>query len=190
MSYSIAKGVCKLFYSLIYRIEVVGEENIPENSGVIICPNHKSNHDAILVTVAINRRLTYLGKEEVFRFPPLGWLLKSVGAIPIKRGSGDIGAVRKSIEVLKEGKALTIFPEGTRNKTEKNLLEFKSGACLIGYKAQVPIVPCAIIGNYRPFSKMKLVFGKPMDMTFPEKPDLHVVTDNLKNSVEALLEVK
>lgn len=190
MLYNIAKGLCKFLYSLLYRIEVFGEENIPKDSGVIICPNHKSNHDAILVTVAIKRRLTYLGKEEVFRFAPLGWILKSIGAIPIKRGSGDIGAVRKSIEVLKEGKALTIFPEGTRNKTDEMLLEFKSGACLIGYKAQVPIVPCAIIGNYKPFSKVKLVFGKPINMVFDEKPDLHIVTDNLKNSVKTLMEVR
>lgn len=190
MLYTIAKGACKLFYSLIYKIEVLGEENIPKTGGAIICPNHRSNHDAVLITVSLKRKLSFLGKEELFKFRPLGYLLKSVGVIPIKRGSGDIGAVKKSIEVLKDGKILTVFPEGTRNKTEEKLLEFKSGASLIAYKAEVPIVPCAIVGSYRPFSKIKIIFAKPMDMIFPEKPNLHEITDKLKNTVEDLMEEK
>lgn len=188
MLYTIAKGACKLFYSLIYRIEISGEENIPSVGGAIICPNHRSNHDAVLITAVLKRKLSFLGKEELFKFPPLGYLLKSVGVIPIKRGSGDIGAVKKSIEVLKEGKILTVFPEGTRNKTGRTLLEFKAGAVLIAYRAEVPVIPCAISGGYRPFSKIKIVFGKPMDMDFPEKPDLHKITDDLKNTVEKALE--
>ncbi len=191
MLYSIAKNACKLFYRIIYKIEVLGEENIPSNGGAIICPNHKSNHDAVLITASLKRKLSFLGKEELFKFPPFGFLLKAVGVIPIKRGSGDIGAVKKSIEILKDGKILTVFPEGTRNKTNDiKLLEFKSGASLIAYKAGVPIVPCAIVGSYKPFSKIKIIFGTPIDMNFPEKPDLHQVTDDLKNSVEKLLEGK
>lgn len=188
MLYTFVKNLLKLIYRFIFRIEVEGLENIPESGSAVICPNHISNHDVILVTVALKRRLAYLSKEELFRFRPLGWIIKKLGAIPIKRGSGDIGAVRKAVEVLKEGKMLTIFPEGTRNKSKKGLLEFKSGAALIAYKAQSPIIPCAIIGKYRPFSKMKVVFAKPINTVFDSKPDLHILTQELKNSVSDILE--
>ena len=190
MLYTFIKNLLKCIYSLTYRIEISGHENIPIDGGAVICPNHKSNNDAVIVTIAIKRKLTYLGKEELFSFKPLGWIFKKIGAIPIKRGSGDIGAVRKAVEVLKDGNILIIFPEGTRNKKGYPLLEFKSGASLIAYKAGSPVIPCAIIGNYRPFSKIKISFGKPINTVFDSKPDLHILTEEIKTSVSNMLEEK
>ncbi len=188
MLYTIAKGFCKLLYNIIFRIEAQGLENIPSEGGAVICPNHISNHDAILVTVAIKRRVTYLAKEEIFSFKPLGWLLKKIGAIPIKRGSGDIGAVRKAIEVLADDKIIIIFPEGTRNRTENTLLEFRSGASLIAYKSQRPIIPCTIIGKYRPFSKIKVVFSEPVSTLGKTKADVHMLTSQTENVIRNMLE--
>lgn len=188
MLYSVVKNFCKLLYNIVFRIEIVGEENIPKSCGAVICPNHISNHDAVLVTIAIKRRLAFLGKEEIFRFKPFGAIIKRLGAIPVNRGTGDIGAVRKAIEVLKEDKLIIIFPEGTRNKSDELLLEFKSGASLIAYKAQCPIIPCAIIGKYRPFSKLRIVFGESIDTSGKTKNDVHSLTDEIKTSVRSMLE--
>ncbi len=188
MLYTFLKNICKAFYYLTFRIEVEGQENIPLSGGAVICPNHKSNHDAVLITAVIKRRLTYLGKEELFKFKPLGFIFKKVGAIPIKRGTGDIGAVRKAIEVLKDDKLIIIFPEGTRNKSGDLLLDFHSGASLIAYKAQCPIIPCAIVGKFRPFSKIRVVFAKPLATLDATKNDVHNLTDLTKDSVRKMLE--
>lgn len=188
MLYSVVKNFCKLLYNTLFRIEIEGEENIPSSGAAIICPNHISNHDAVLVTITIKRKLAFLGKEELFRFKPFGAVLKKLGAIPVNRGTGDIGAVRKAIEVLKEDKLMIIFPEGTRNKSDALLLEFKSGASLIAYKAQCPIIPCAISGKYRPFSKLRIVFGEPVDTLGKTKNDVHNLTDEIKTSVRSMLE--
>ncbi len=189
MLYKAVKNFCKLIYHIVFRIEIEGEENIPLSSGAVICPNHISNHDAVLVTIAIKRKLAFLGKEELFKFKPFGAILKKLGAIPINRGSGDIGAVRKAIEVLKDDKLIIIFPEGTRNKSDDLLLEFRSGASLIAYKAQCPLIPCAISGSYRPFSKIKIVFGEPIDTFGKTKDDVHNLTDKIKSVVRNMLEV-
>ncbi len=188
MLYTVLKNICKVFYHIAFRITIEGEENIPSSGGAVICPNHISNHDAVLLTAVIRRRLTYLGKEEVFKFKPFGYILKKVGAIPVKRGTGDIGAVRKAIEVLKDSKLMIIFPEGTRNKTDAPLLEFRSGASLIAYKAQCPIVPCAIIGKFKPFSKIKIVFAEPISTLGKTKDDVHSLTEEIKNEVGNMLE--
>ena len=125
-----------------------------------------------------------MGKDSLFWFP-LGYILRKADAFPIKRGSGDIGAIRTAVDVLKKGKMLCIFPEGTRNKTKEPLIEFKTGAAFIAYKADACIVPCAISGNLRPFSKIKVVFGEPFYIEKPEsgKPDINKETEKLKEKV-------
>lgn len=173
---------------MLFRYRFLGTEQIPKEGGIIFCPNHISNHDAITIAISQKRNLSFMGKDSLFRIPVLGFIFKKIGAFPVKRGTGDIGAVRKAIELIQDGKALAMFPEGTRNKTDQLLLEFKTGAALVAKKGNGKIVPVAIIGSYRLFSKITVQFGTPVSPEdFGEKPDLHAMMEEVKNQVAQML---
>lgn len=186
--YQLIRAIVKALYSVPFRFRIVGSENIPKEGGIIFCPNHISNHDAITITISQKRNLSFMGKDSLFKIPLFGLILKKVGAFPVKRGTGDIGAVRKAIEVIEAGKALVMFPEGTRNKTDELLLEFKTGAALVAKKGNGKIVPVAIIGKYKLFSKITVQFGTPVSPEdFGEKPDLHAMMAAVKTQVAQMI---
>jgi len=189
MLYRILRNILAVLYRIIYRFEISGQENIPQDGGVILCCNHRSNNDAIVLAITQKRPITFMAKEEIFKIPLLGFLLRKIAAFPVKRGTGDIGAIRTAVEVLNSGRMLSIFPEGTRNKTKEKLIEFKAGAVLIAYKAHAQIVPCAISGRFIPFSKIKVKFGNPIIIEKTDvKPDLNIETLKLKEKVFELLD--
>lgn len=178
----------KFAYTIPFRFRFVGTENIPPDGGLIFCPNHISAHDAITIAISQKRNLSFMGKDSIFKIPLLGWILKKAGAFPIKRGSGDIGAVRKAIELIQDEKALVMFPEGTRNRSDELLLEFKTGAALVAKKGNGKIIPVAIIGSYKLFSRITVQFGTPVSPEeFGEKPDLHAMMDAVKDQVAQMI---
>jgi 1-acyl-sn-glycerol-3-phosphate acyltransferase len=130
----------------------------------MICANHISNLDPPLVGCAMQRKIHFMAKEELFKIPILAPIIRTLGAFPVKRGGGDHQALKTSIQLLKNGQVLGIFPEGTRSKTGE-LGKAHSGAALIALKANSPVVPVAIIGSYRLFRSIKVIFGKPIDVT-------------------------
>ena len=105
-----------------------------------------------------------MAKEELFSVPVLGKILPQINAFPVKRGMSDREALRKGLEVLKEGKVLGLFPEGTRSKTGE-LGKGLAGAGFFALRSDAHIVPCAIIGPYKAFKRLKVVYGKPIDMS-------------------------
>lgn len=188
MLYQAIRVLLRTFYSILFRFQFIGTENIPMEGGIIFCPNHISNHDAITIAISQKRSLSFMGKDSLFRIPVLGFLFRKIGAFPVKRGAGDIGAVRKAIEIIQGGNALAMFPEGTRNKTDQLLLEFKTGAALVAKKGNGKIVPVAIIGRYRLFSKITVQFGTPVSPeNYGEKPDLHAMMNDVKTQVAQML---
>lgn len=188
MLYHIEHALVRFAYWFIFRLKVTGLENIPKEGGVIFCGNHRSNHDAPLVFIAQNRQLCFMAKDSLFSFKPFGWLLKKLGAFPVKRGAGDIGAVKKAIEIVEADNALVMFPEGTRNKTKELVLEFKNGAALIAKKGNALMIPVAISGNYRWRSTMTVCFGTPVDLSnYGEKPDMKQAMTDLQKSVTEML---
>ncbi len=188
MLYRIVRALIRFAYFFIFRVTVKGRENIPQEGGIIFCGNHRSNHDAPLIFFSQKRNLSFMAKDSLFSFKPFGWFLKKFGVFPVKRGAGDIGAVKKAIEIVETGNALVMFPEGTRNRTEEPVLEFKNGAALIAKKGNALIVPFAISGKYRWLSKKTVTFGTPINLTqYGEKPDLKQVTEDLQNAVVKML---
>lgn len=190
--YNIVKNFLRGLFNLLFRIKVIGKENVPENGGIIVCSNHKSNLDPIILGICFPRQINFMAKVQLFRVPVLGFIIKKLGAFPVKRGEGDIGAIKKSISVVKNSGALAIFPEGKRNK--ENLGEFKQGMALIADKAMAPIVPVAIIGNYRLFSKITVHIGKPINSDvyahINEKASrIDVISKESEAAVKNLLEV-
>ena len=147
----------------IYQFRVIGKENLPTEGGVLLCTNHIHNFDPIVVGITAPRPIHFMAKEELFTVPILGKIMPLINAFPVKRGLSDRGALRKGLGILKEGNVLGLFPEGTRSKTGE-LGEGLAGAGFFALRSNAHIVPCAIIGPYKPFKRLKVVYGKPIDM--------------------------
>ncbi|WP_245926177.1 lysophospholipid acyltransferase family protein [Sulfoacidibacillus thermotolerans] len=153
--------------SLIFRISVQGANHIPEQGALLICSRHISNWDPLLIGISMKRPVSFMAKEELFRFKPLGMLIKSVHGFPIHRGGNDRAAIKTALHILSLGGALVLFPEGTRNRTGKGLNPLQRGAALLASRSQAAILPVAIIGPYRLFGKVRIVFGEPF-VVMPE----------------------
>lgn len=160
--YRIAKFVVYSVFKPLYRIEVIGIENIPKDGAVLLCSNHIDNFDPPMVGITTPRQVRFMAKEELFKIPILGMAIRNLGAFPVKRGFADRDAIRTGLKVLKNGEVLGIFPEGTRSKTGK-LGKGLAGAGFFALRSDSVVIPSAIIGPYKPFRKVKVVYGKPID---------------------------
>ena len=189
MLYRVLRFIVLIFYKLILRIKVVGAENVPKTGGVVLSANHRSNHDPLILAVSQKRSISFMAKESVLKIPVIGFILKHAGIFPVKRGTGDIGAVKKAIEILKAGNMLSLFPEGTRNKTAEVLAPFQMGAAMVASKSGGVIVPVGIIGSYRLFSGITVIYNPPIDpKDYGEKPDNKLITEDLKKAILRSLE--
>lgn len=187
MLYSLVCWVSKIFFSLFYRTSVEGVENVPQDGALIICSNHISLLDMFLFVYPIlPRRIYFMAKEELFRTPLLANILNRLGAYPIKRGRGDLHSAKTTLRLLNEGKAIGIFPEGTRRKKDKKKIRPKYGAILFALESGAPILPIGISGNYKLFSKLRLVYGKPYSLPY-EKGE-KASKEEMQQLVEQLME--
>ncbi|GGF09257.1 1-acyl-sn-glycerol-3-phosphate acyltransferase [Halobacillus andaensis] len=185
--YKLGKALCAIIFYPLYRIKVVGRENIPEKGPVIICSNHISNFDPPIVGITNNRNIYFLAKEELFKNKFIGGILKRVHAFPIKRGMRDRNALRKGLDILKQNHALGLFPEGTRQRNGE-IGKGLAGAGFFALRSEAAIVPCAIIGPYRKFKPLKVAYGKPIDLQpyRDEKAPAQVVTDLIMEEIRQL----
>lgn len=162
MKKEIIKGFLHGLLRIVYRVKITGTENIPQEGGCIIAANHIHALDPAVILLTNKRTVKYMAKEELFKNPILRWLAKIFDIFPVKRNGKDIEAIKTSLRILKRKEILGIFPEGTRHGLEKGK-KVKTGAVLIAMKAGVPIIPAGISGTYRPFCKIELNYGKPID---------------------------
>ncbi|MFD9626794.1 lysophospholipid acyltransferase family protein [Peribacillus muralis] len=159
--YTFAKNVVKGVLMPAYRVKTLGKEHIPKEGGVLICANHIDNLDPPVVGMTSSRDIHFMAKEELFQAPVLKSILPKVNAFPVKRGNSDRESLRKGLKLLKEGKAIGLFPEGTRSKTGE-LGEGLAGAGFFALRSDAVIIPCAIIGPYKLLSPLKVVYGPPI----------------------------
>jgi 1-acyl-sn-glycerol-3-phosphate acyltransferase len=162
--YAFAKLIVSPILKKMYRVEVKGLEHFPEQGGVLLCSNHIDNMDPPILGVTCPRPISFMAKAELFNVPILSGIIKKLNAFPVKRGGNDREALRTGLKVLKEGKVLGLFPEGTRSKTGK-LGKGLAGAGYFALRTNAQVIPCAIIGSYRIFQKVKVIYGKPIDMS-------------------------
>ncbi len=160
----IIKFIFKIFAIIIYRPKIVGKENLPKEGGALLCPNHVSNLDAAVIVAMFQRKVNVLAKEELFKNKFLCWIADLFGIYPVKRGAADMQAIKISLKILKHDGLLLIFPEGTRNGMAKGVKP-KNGAVLIAGTAQKPIIPIGIQGSFKPFTRVIVNIGKPIDYT-------------------------
>ena len=152
-----------MMFLFIFRCKSEGKENIPENTGVIISPNHISFFDPPLTGCFMDKDLHFMAKQELFDVPVLGFLIKRTNAFPVKRGMQDMSAFRNAFSLLENNKALLMFPEGTRSK-DGNIGKARAGVGMVSCIAQVPIVPVKITNTnkIKKFKKITIIYGKPI----------------------------
>ncbi len=148
---------------LLYRVRVLGKENIPNSGGAILCANHIHIFDPVLMILGTRRQVQFMAKAEVFSWPIIGVLARLAGAFPVKRGDADIRAIKHSLLILRKGGVLGIFPEGTRGKAGEVKAPFQ-GATMLAERTQSLIVPAAIAGSYKFRQSLTIVFGQPVSV--------------------------
>ena len=173
----------------MYRFEVVGTEKFPKDGGILLCSNHIHALDPPVVGMTAPRTVHFMAKEELFKAPVLGSILPKVNAFPVKRGMSDREALRTALKLLKEGSVVGLFPEGTRS-TDGVLKKGLSGAGFFALRGNADVMPCAIIGPYKPFRKVKVVYGEPIRMEpFRErKASADEVTEVIMASIQKILD--
>ena len=156
MFYSFASLGVRLLLRLLSRCRVEGLGNVPATGAFLMVSNHLNLVDPPVLGALIPRRITFMAKEELFRAPIVGWVVRWYGAFPVRRGQPDRQALRRASEVLQRGGVVGMFPEGTRSKTGK-MKEAHSGAALVAMLADVPVLPVAITGTEQLRSPLSLL---------------------------------
>ena len=154
---------------LLFRIRRKGRKNEPrrEQGPYLVCANHQTLLDVVFIAASLKRQQPhFMAKAELFRVPVFGWLVRKLGAFPVSRGKGDVGAVKHSIELLKSGRSVGMFPQGTRCP-ERNPrdCQIKFGAGLIAAHAGATVLPVHIkMKNYkwRFFRRVQVIIGEPI----------------------------
>lgn len=193
MLYALARAIVSFIFHIIYSIRITGRENIPkEKGGFIIASNHVSNLDPPMLGIVFNARYSFMAKDELFHVNPLfTWLITILGAFPVKRGAKDLAALDKGIEGLNNGRALVIFPEGTRSKTGE-LGKPKSGVAIVAMRAGVPVVPVFIkYGKKRFRRSVSVSVGEPVgkenfassEADFEDRHAIHRVSDLIMDRI-------
>lgn len=162
--YYLAVFVLKIWYAIMFKVEIIGKENIPKEGKAILCCNHYSNYDPFSAAIYLDRLPRYIGKKELFKNKLLAWALNEVKVFPVDRKAAmDMKAVRTALNVLKEGEILGIFAEGTRVKEGEDVAA-KAGVAMFAMQGKAPVIPCAISGQYKFRHKITVRYGEPMQL--------------------------
>lgn len=194
MFYKIFKVLCRIWFGLILRTRVIGVENIPKDGAFILAANHVSNWDPPFLGTFMSREVCYMGKEELFSNPVMAWVCRNLHVFPVKRGAADKSAIKTAIKLLKDGKCLGIFPEGTRSKTGK-LGKAEPGISLIAAMTKAPIIPAAIVNTEKIFSREKflprlaVIYGTPIKFTGSTK-DKQALADFAQEIMNEIAKLK
>lgn len=175
----IAAAVLKL----ICRPKIINKEIIPKEGSIILAGNHKMALDPLLVSCGTKRMVHFMAKD-VFFHGIRGFLFRSAGTLPVHVGKVHKDSFKSAISILQQGKVIGIFPEGTRNYTEKIVLPFKRGAVTLAKETNTKIIPFAIRGRYLPFHGLTIEYGNPIDVT---NMDLKEANQLLEDKVKELI---
>lgn len=179
-------GAIWIYCKIVYRFEVIGKDNIPKEGPVIICGNHRSFLDPPLIEITTGRYTRFLAKEELTKNKFLALLGYVFDAILVKRDSKEVKALKESLQTLKNGDCLALFPEGTRNGLAKGE-KVKDGAAFFAVRSGAPVVPCGIKGGEKGNRKVTITYGKPLDFSeykgSKDKDVLDKVTEEIMGNI-------
>ena len=181
------KFCVRIFTLILFRVKTYGQENIEKGKPYILCANHTSNWDPPILYSATKREMYIMAKEELFKNKFIYWFAKKMNIFPVKRGKQDIESIKKSLKVLNENKILSIFPEGTRNGIKKNG-KIQNGPSYLCVRSGVEVIPVKIEGSFKPFTKVKLYYGKPLNFSKyqskkPEKEILDLISNEITEAI-------
>ncbi len=182
MTYRICQWLLNVIYSVLFRLQAQGTENIPATGAVLLCSNHISVLDPPTVGIKLRRKVHYMAKAELFAWKPFGAFLRTLGAFPVKRGGVSKESIKLSLQLLRDGNVMGIFPEGTRNMDDTSA--GKKGAAMIALRSGAAVVPVRIVGSYKLFGKTTVVYGKPIDMSVFQD---EAASDLLENATELIM---
>lgn len=180
--YRIVRPVLGFLIKILYWPIIIGKENIPKKGRCVLAGTHIYDFDPILIMASTKRNVYFIAKKELHD-GKWGFIFKAAGTIPVDRSKKNPNARIKAEEALNNEKIVGIFPEGTTKKPKGVLLPFKYGAVSMAKKTNSKIVPFAIIGEYKLFSRIKIVFDKPIDIS---KLDLEEANALLRKKIERL----
>ena len=164
--------ICQVLFTVWFRYRAYGIENLPE-SGALLLINHQSFLDPLMVGMPLRRPVSYIARENLFRIPILGYLIRNTYVMPISRESAGTESIRESVRRLEHGFLVGIFPEGTRSQ-DGQLRDMKPGFVALVRRASVPVIPVGVAGAFEAFprgawfprpSKIRIVYGRPLDPT-------------------------
>lgn len=193
MFYKIALVVCRFILAFAFRIKAVGNENVPLEGGCILALNHRSYLDPVLAALTCKRKARFMAKSELFNNKLFGKLITSLGAFPVQRGKGDIGAIKSTLSMLKEEQLVLMFPEGKRvlSEDDEKITRAKPGAVMIAARAKVPIQPAYISGKVGFMQKLTVTYGEPiyLDEYYDKKltvEELQEISDKMMKTIRSL----
>lgn len=192
----VAVWATRLLLRLFTRLRVTGRENVPPRGPLLVVCNHLSNVDPPLLAAVLPRPVFMMAKQELFR-GPLGWMARQYGAFPVRRGEADREALRTALDHLQHGRALGMFPEGTRSRSGQ-LQRARAGVGLLAARAGCPVLPVAISGTSQLGKPCALVrrprievrIGEPFTLPLTngtDRPSAQDATDAIMRRLAALL---
>ena len=176
---------------VFYRIRVHGLENYPAYDGALICANHQSNLDPLVIGVSCPRPVNFLAKQSLFRPGIMGWFIRGNDAIPIDRNGTGIGGMKETLRRLKKGESVAIFPEGARS-LDGELQGLRQGFCALARRTSATLVPVGIEGTFHAlppkcivprFGRIHLVFGPAIEASEYEELDDDQMTELLQQRI-------
>lgn len=183
-------ALCRLVFKPLMQLRTIGLANVPPDGPFVLASNHISNFDVFAMQLALPRTIFFMGKAELFRFAPLGALLRDFGAFPVYRGEKDAWALLHARKVLDAGQVLGMFPEGHRSKG-RGLGIAKTGSARLALEAHVPLLPMAIVGTDRVLKSVhrrpivSVSFLEPIQAQWGETPES--LTERLMGTLAAAL---
>jgi len=185
MFYKIIWIILKIYFFIFYRFKTVGRENIPETGGLVFCSNHASMMDPLILAMTTKRRVYYVAKKELFAVKFISVVLKSLGAFPVDRQNTDMTAYKKSIDLLKDGRIIGVFAEGSRHK-KLDAKNAKSGVALFALKSGAEVLPISISSSYKLFSTIRVNIGPAVDLN--EYREKKIKTDMLNEITKKIMD--
>jgi 1-acyl-sn-glycerol-3-phosphate acyltransferase len=161
--YNILHLLCRLVGVIFFRVRVKGREN-QLTGGALICSNHQSFFDPVLVGLAFEDRMNYLARKTLFKFPPFRWLIEYLDAIPIDRTGMGLQGIKETLRRLKRSEMVLIFPEGTRTR-DGSVGRLKPGFVALARRGKRPLIPVGLDGAYDAW---------PRNSTLPQLSSIHI----------------